>query len=66
MNRILSASPTEFPGGTYQLASAQASAVTNAKHLGGQPLALALGLAAAAVLSLALTLPSLVHRVGRN
>ena len=62
VHRIVSANPTEFPGGTYQLASAQASAVINAEHLGGQPLALALGLAAAAVLSLALTLLSLVRR----
>jgi hypothetical protein len=62
VHRIVSANPTGFPGGTYQVASAQASAVTNAEHLGGQPLALALGLAAAAVLSLALTLLSLVRR----
>jgi hypothetical protein len=62
VHQIVSANPTGFPGGTYQLPSAQASAVTNAEHLGGQPLALALGLAAAAVLSLALTLLSLVRR----
>jgi predicted lysophospholipase L1 biosynthesis ABC-type transport system permease subunit len=62
VHRIVSANPTGFPGGTYQLTSAQASAVTNAEHLGGQPLALALGLAAAAVVSLALTLLSLVRR----
>ena len=62
VNQIVSANPTEFPGGTYQLTGAQASAVINAEHMGGQPLALALGLAAAAVLSLALTVLSLVRR----
>jgi predicted lysophospholipase L1 biosynthesis ABC-type transport system permease subunit len=62
VNRIVSANPTNFPGGTYQLTGAQASAVINAEHMGGQPLALALGLAAAAVLSLALTVLSLVRR----
>ena len=62
VNRIVSANPTTIPGGTYQLASAQASAVINAEHMGGQPLALALGLAAAAVLSLAFTVLSLVRR----
>jgi hypothetical protein len=62
VNRIVSANPTNFPGGTYQLTGAQASAVINAEHMGGQPLALALGLAAAAVLSLALTVLSLVLR----
>jgi ABC-type antimicrobial peptide transport system permease subunit len=40
----------------------RASAVINTEHLGGQPLALAAALAAAAVLSLALTVLSLVRR----
>jgi hypothetical protein len=62
VNRIVSANPTLIPGGTYQLTTAQASAVINAEHMGRQPLALALGLAAAAVLSLALTELSLVRR----
>ena len=62
VNQIVSANPTTIRGGTYQLASAQASAVINAEHMGGQPLALALGLAAAAVLSLAFTVLSLVRR----
>ena len=66
VRRIVSANPTEFPGGTYQLASAKASAVINAEQMGGQPLALALGLAAAAVLSLTLTLLSLVRRRRRE
>jgi hypothetical protein len=48
VNQIVSANPTGFPGGTYQLTGAQALAVINAQHMGGQPLALALGLAAAA------------------
>ncbi len=39
-----------------------ASAVANTEQMGGQPLALGVGLAAAAVLSLALTVLSLVRR----
>jgi len=42
--------------------SALASAVVNTEQMGGQPLALGAGLAAAAVLSLALTVLSLVRR----
>jgi ABC-type antimicrobial peptide transport system permease subunit len=42
--------------------SALASAVINTEQMGGQPLALGIGLAAAAVLSLALTVLSLVRR----
>ena len=51
---ITSANPDGTPGGTYQLA-ARGLELVNAEQMGGQPLALALGLAAAAVLSLALT-----------
>jgi ABC-type antimicrobial peptide transport system permease subunit len=60
--KITSANPDRTPGGTYELASARASTVVNAEQMGGQPLALAIGLAAAAVLSLALTVLSLVRR----
>ena len=60
--RITSANPDGTPGETYELVSARASAVVNAEQLGGQPLALAAGLAVAAVLSLALTILSLVRR----
>jgi len=60
--RITSANPDGTPGGTYELTSARASTVINAEQMGGQPLALAVGMAIAAVLSLALTILSLVRR----
>jgi predicted lysophospholipase L1 biosynthesis ABC-type transport system permease subunit len=64
--RITSASPDGTPGGSYELASARASTVVNAQQMGGQPLALAVGMAAAAVLSLALTVLSVVRRRRRE
>jgi FtsX-like permease family len=62
VHRIVSANPDGTPGGTYELRRVQASAVVNTEQMGGQPLALGIGLAAAAVLSLALTVLSLVRR----
>ena len=62
VHRIVSASPDRTPGGTYELRHALAAAVVNAEQAGGQPLALALGLASAAVLSLAMTVLSSVRR----
>jgi hypothetical protein len=62
VHRIVSANPDGTPGGTYELRRVQASAVVNTEQMGGQPLALGAGLAAAAVLSLALTVLSLVRR----
>jgi predicted lysophospholipase L1 biosynthesis ABC-type transport system permease subunit len=62
VHRVTSANPDGTPGGTYELHSALASAVVNTEQMGGQPLALGAGLAAAAVLSLALTVLSLVRR----
>ncbi len=62
VHRIVSHNPDGLPGGTYELPTAVASAVSNAAQMGDQPLALALGLAAAAVLSLALTVLSSVRR----
>jgi hypothetical protein len=62
LHRVTSANPDGTPGGTYELHSALASAVVNTEQMGGQPLALGAGLAAAAVLSLALTVLSLVRR----
>jgi hypothetical protein len=50
------------PGCPGRRAPDGAAAVVNAGQLGGQPIALALGLAAAAVLSLALTVLSLIRR----
>jgi hypothetical protein len=62
VHRIVAANPDGTPGGTYELRRVQASAVVNTEQMGGQPLALGAGLAAAAVLSLALTVLSLVRR----
>ncbi len=64
--KITSANPDGTPGGSYELTHARASAVVNAEQMGGQPLALAAGMAAAALLSLALTVLSLVRRRGRE
>jgi hypothetical protein len=55
VHRIVSANPDGTDGGTYELPPQLASSVLNAQQLGGQPLALAVGLAAAAGLSLAMT-----------
>jgi hypothetical protein len=66
VSRIVSANPDGTPGGSYELSHARASAVVNTEQMGGQPLALAVGLAAAAVLSLALTVLSLVRRRRRE
>jgi hypothetical protein len=62
IHRVTSANPDGTPGGTYEMRSALASAVVNTEQMGGQPLALGIGLAAAAVLSLALTVLGLVRR----
>jgi hypothetical protein len=62
VHRIVSASPDGTRGGSYELRKVLAAAVVNTEQLGSQPVALALGLAAAALLSLALTLLSLVRR----
>ncbi len=55
-----------MPGGTYEVHTAVASSVSNAAQMGDQPLALAIGLAAAAVASLALTVLSSVRRRRRE
>ena len=66
INRITSANPDGTPGGTYALPPQQASVVYNADQLGSQPVALAAGLAAAALLSLSMTILSLVRRRRRE
>ena len=66
VSRIVSHNPDGTPGGSYELQHARASAIVNTEQMGGQPLALAVGLAVAAVLSLALTLLSLVRRRRRE
>lgn len=62
IHQIVAHNPDGLPGGTYELHTAVASSVSNAARMGNQPLALAIGLAAAAVLSLALTVLSSVRR----
>ena len=62
VHQIVAANPDQTPGGTYELRSALAAAIINAGRMGGQPVALALGLAAAAVLSLSLTVLGSVRR----
>jgi ABC-type antimicrobial peptide transport system permease subunit len=62
VHRIVSANPDGQPGGTYEVPTAVSSSVHNAAQLGGLPLALATGLAAAAVLSIGLTVLSSVRR----
>jgi FtsX-like permease family len=66
VRRITSANPDGTPGGTYQLTQFKAAAIENASQMGGQPLALALGMAAAAVLSLAVTVLADVLRRRRE
>ena len=55
VHRIVAANPDGTDGGTYELPPQLASSVLNAQQLGDQPLALAVGLATAAGLSLAMT-----------
>jgi hypothetical protein len=62
VHQIVAANPDQTPGGTYELRSALASAIVNAGQMGGQPAAGARGRAAAAVLSLSLTVLSSVRR----
>jgi hypothetical protein len=62
VRQIIAANPDQTPGGTYELRSALDAAVANAGQMGGQPIALALGLAVAALLSLTLTVLSAVRR----
>jgi hypothetical protein len=66
VHRIVSANPDRTDGGTYELPPQLASSVLNAQQLGGQPLALAVGLATAAGLSLAMTLLVDVRRRRRE
>jgi predicted lysophospholipase L1 biosynthesis ABC-type transport system permease subunit len=66
VRRITSANPDGTPGGTYQLTHYKAAAIDNAAQMGGQPLTLALSLAAAAVLSLARTVLTSVRRRRRE
>ncbi|MGI8447146.1 MAG: FtsX-like permease family protein [Streptosporangiaceae bacterium] len=62
VHRIVSANPDRTPGGTYELRHALAATIVNTEQMGSQPVVLALGLAGAALLSLALTVLSSVRR----
>ena len=66
ISAITSRNPDGDPGGTYALPRVLASSVVNASQMGSQPLALALGLAAAALISLALTVLAAVRRRRRE
>jgi putative ABC transport system permease protein len=68
VHRISSANPDGVPGGTYELRlnRVRAAAILNAGQMGGEPLTLALGLAAAAVVSLMLTVLTAVRRRRRE
>ncbi|HTW00783.1 MAG TPA: FtsX-like permease family protein [Streptosporangiaceae bacterium] len=66
VRQITSANPDGTPGGTYEMGGHLANAIVNAAKMGDQPLALALGVAAAAVLSLALTVLASVRRQRRE
>jgi FtsX-like permease family len=64
--RIADASPGGDPGGTYRQPRVLAAAIVNAAQMGSQPLALALSLAVAAVLSLAVALLASVRQRWRE
>jgi putative ABC transport system permease protein len=66
VQQITSANPDGTPGGTYEMGGHLANAVVNAAKMGDQPLALAIGLAAAATASLALTVLASVLRRRRD
>jgi predicted lysophospholipase L1 biosynthesis ABC-type transport system permease subunit len=68
VRRITAANPDGTPGGTYelQLDRALGAEIVNASQMSGQPLVLALGVAAAAMLSLALTVLTSVRRRRRE
>jgi hypothetical protein len=60
--RIADAGPGDTPGGTYQQPRVLGAAIENAAQMGSQPVALALALGAAAVLSLTLALLASVRQ----
>ena len=64
--RITTANPDGTPGGTYQLGPQRGAPVLNASQMGSQPLALATGVAAAAVLALGLTVLASVRQRRRE
>jgi hypothetical protein len=66
VSRIASADPDGQPGSTYPLGPQRGAAILNAAQMGSQPLTLAIGLAAAAVLAVALTVLASVRQRRRQ
>jgi hypothetical protein len=64
--RITSANPDGTPGGTYRLGPQLGAPVVNASQMGSLPVTLAAGVAAAAVLALALTILASVRQRRRD
>jgi hypothetical protein len=63
VHRIVASRPdASLPGSTYEVPTAVAASISNARQMGDQPLALAAGLAVAALLSLGLTVLGSVRR----
>jgi hypothetical protein len=66
VTRITTANPDGTLGGTYQLEPQLGAPVINARQMGSQPLALAIGVAVAAVLALCLTILASVRQRRRD
>ena len=66
MNRILAADPGGIPGGVYRVPRVLGAAIVNAGQMGSQPVALAIGLAAAVLLSLMATVLTAARRRRRE
>jgi predicted lysophospholipase L1 biosynthesis ABC-type transport system permease subunit len=64
--RIIKAEPDHTPGGMYELGPQLGAPVANASQMGSEPLALAAGVAAAALLALALTILASVRQRRRE
>ena len=62
VNRILAADPGGMPGGVYQVPRVLGAAIVNAGQMGSQPVALAIALAAAVLLSLMATVLAAARR----
>jgi ABC-type lipoprotein release transport system permease subunit len=64
--RIIKAEPDETPGGMYQLPPQRGAQIINFQQMGDLPLTLALGVAAAALVALALTVLASVRQRRRE
>ncbi len=63
---VLRREPDQTPGGMYMLPPQQGAQIINFRQMGGQPLAIALGVAVAALLALALTIAASVRQRRRE